>query len=208
MDVSLRLGILGGTFDPIHHGHLVAAQEVAGSLALARVLLIPVRQPPHKEEEPGASAEHRLAMVRLAAAGNPSFEVSTLEFDRSGPSYTVDTLRILASEQPDAELYFIVGMDSLADLPRWHDPGGILRLAHLVGVHRPGWCPESLSQLEAVVPEAAGRVQIIEIPELDISSTDIRERIRTGRSIKYLVPDAVANYINEQGLYRDGSTSD
>jgi nicotinate-nucleotide adenylyltransferase len=207
MDVISRLGILGGTFDPIHHGHLAAAQEVAARLALSRVILIPARQPPHKEEEPGASAEHRLAMVRLAAAGNPMFDVSTLEIDRSGPSYTVDTLRILAKERMGAELFFIVGMDSLAELPRWHDPSGILRLARLVAVHRPGVCPVSLSDLEEVIPEAAGRVQIVEIRELDISSTDIRERIRDRRPIRYLVPDAVASYIEEHGLYRDASTS-
>lgn len=202
MGVSRRLGIMGGTFDPIHHGHLVAAQEVATALDLPRVVFIPTRQPPHKREEPSASAEHRLAMVRLATGANPLFEVSPLEVDRPGPSYTVETLRRLTSVYADAELHFIVGMDSLADLPRWHDPGGILRLATLVAVHRPGWRPVNLWELEAAVPEAVGRVCIVEIPELDISSTDIRERIGGGRPIRYLVPEAVAAYVVEHGLYR------
>ena len=202
MDVNRRLGIMGGTFDPIHHGHLVAAQEVATALDFPRVVFIPTRQPPHKREEPAASPGHRLAMVRLATAGNPLFEVSTLEVDRPGPSYTVDTLRRLTSVYADAELHFIVGMDSLADLPLWHDPGGILRLAKLVAVHRPGWSAVNLGDLVARVPEAAGRVCIVEIPELDISSTDIRERVAGGRPIRYLVPDAVAAYVAEHELYR------
>lgn len=201
MDVS-RLGILGGTFDPIHYGHLVAAQEAASALRLDRVLFIPTREPPHKRGEPVLAVEHRLEIVRRGISGNPRFELSTIEIERPGPSYTVDTLRELRRLYPDGELHFIVGMDLLADLPTWHNPGGIVQLAVIVAVTRRGWEAVDLGWLEAAVPEAAGRVQVLPIPGLDISSTEVRERIAAGRPIRYLVPDGVIGYIQEQGLYR------
>lgn len=201
MDVS-RLGILGGTFDPIHYGHLVAAQEAASALRLDRVLFIPTREPPHKRGEPVLAVEHRLEIVRRGISGNPRFELSTIEIERPGPSYTVDTLRELRRLYPDGELHFIVGMDLLADLPTWHNPGGIVQLAVIVAVTRRRWEAVDLGWLEAAVPEAAGRVQVLPIPGLDISSTEVRERIAAGRPIRYLVPDGVIGYIQEQGLYR------
>ena len=201
MDVT-RLGVMGGTFDPIHHGHLVAAQEAASTLDLDRVLFIPVWQPPHKPDEPWASPEDRLCMVRLAVDGNPRFEVSTIEIDRAGRSYTVDTLQRLAELHPAAALYFIVGMDSLADLPKWHDPTGILRLARIAALHRPGWEIVDLKALGRRLPESRDRVDLVEMPELDISSTELRDRLRAGRPVRYLVPDAVALYLEEHGLYR------
>jgi nicotinate-nucleotide adenylyltransferase len=202
MDVSRRVGVMGGTFDPIHHGHLVAAQEAASVLHLNRVLFIPVWQPPHKPDEPAASPEDRLCMVRLAVAANPLFDVSTLEIDRPGLSYTVDTLERLVQDDPDRELHFIVGMDSLAELPRWHDPARLLRLARIVALYRPGWQTVDLTVLAGTLPESAGRVSVVSMPGLDISATELRERARDGRPIRYLVPDAVASYIEEHGLYR------
>ncbi len=201
MDVS-RLGVMGGTFDPIHYGHLVAAQEAATTLDLDRVLFIPVWQPPHKADEPSASPEDRLCMVRLAVADNTHFEVSTIEIERAGLSYTVDTLQGLADTYQGAVLYFIVGMDSLADLPKWHDPARILRLARIAALHRPGWATVDLAALAHELPESNGRVDLVEMPELDISSTELRERIRGGRPVRYLVPDTVAAYLAERDLYR------
>jgi len=201
MDVT-RLGVMGGTFDPIHHGHLVAAQEAASTLGLDRVLFIPVWQPPHKADEPWASPDDRLCMVRLAVADNPRFEVSTIEIERTGLSYTVDTLQRLTGIFPKASLYFIVGMDSLAELPKWHEPAGILRLARIAALHRPGWQTVDLATLARELPESAGRVELVEMPELDISSSELRDRIQAGRPVRYLVPDAVAAYVAERGLYR------
>ncbi len=197
-----RVGILGGTFDPLHDGHLVAANEAAWELGLERVLFMPAGNPPHKQDEVVTSAEHRVAMVRLAIADNPRFELCTIELERSGPSYTVDTLRELRAREPAIEPYFIIGMDSLADLPSWHDPGGILKLAHLVAMHRAGWDVVDVKQLDRVVPGAASRVKILRIPGLDIASTDLRERIAAGRPVRYLMPDPVIAYIEEHRLYR------
>lgn len=197
-----RLGVLGGTFDPIHYGHLVAAQEAASALGLERVLFVPTRQNPLKTGGPISGVEHRLEMLRWAIEDNPGFELSAIELERPGPSYTVDTLRELQHRYEKEELFLIVGMDALADLPTWHDPGGILRVAAIVGVTRYGWNAVDLGWLEAAVPEAVGRVQVLPIPGLDISSTELRERIAAGRSIRYLVPDGVIAYIQEQRLYQ------
>jgi nicotinate-nucleotide adenylyltransferase len=204
VDVSQRVGILGGTFDPLHDGHLVAANEAAWQLALHHVLFLPAANPPHKQEEPVTAAEDRVAMVRLAIADNPRFALCTLEVDRGGLSYTVDTLRELHKREPGIDLYFIVGMDALADLPKWHDPAGILKVARLVAVHRAGWEAVDLNELDQRVPGAAERVHILRIPGLDISSTDLRERIAEGRPVRYLIPDPVIAYIEAHSLFRDG----
>lgn len=201
--MTSRLGILGGTFDPIHDGHLVAAQETAWALDLDRVLFIPAPNPPHKRDEPITEPAHRIAMVRLAVQNNPTFEVSLVEVERGGLSFTVDTLRAVRELYPGYELHFIVGMDSLAELPTWHDPDGIVQLARIVAVYRAGWGVVDLKALEAAVPAAADRVRIVPIPGLDISSTDLRRRLAVGRPIRYLVPDPVIAYIEEHGLYRD-----
>lgn len=197
-----RLGVCGGTFDPIHMGHLFIAEEAGSRLELDRVLFVPAREPPHRQEAPEASAAHRLAMVRLGVAGNPRFEVSLLEVERQGPSYTVDTLKVLRKAEPGSELFFIVGMDSLADLAKWHDPAGILGLARLVAVARGGHEEWDRRDLEAAVPEARGRVIVLPSPQLEISATDLRRRIADGRSCRYLAPDAVLAYIEQHGLYR------
>jgi nicotinate-nucleotide adenylyltransferase len=205
VDVTERVGVFGGTFDPLHDGHLVAANEAAWQLDLRRVLFLPAANPPHKQGEAVTSAEDRAAMVRLAIADNPRFRLCTLELDRGGLSYTVETLRELRKREPGMEPYFIVGMDSLADLPKWYDAAGVLKLARLVAVHRAGWDVVDLDQLNHLVPGAAERVHILRIPGLDISSTDLRGRIADGRPIRYLIPDPVIAYIEAHGLFRNGS---
>jgi len=198
-----RLGLLGGTFDPPHYGHLVAAQEVAWRLELDQVLFLPARQNPLKRGEPNSSAEDRCAMVRLAIEANPVFGVSRLDLDRPPPSYTADLLRAL--ESPDRELFFLVGADILPELPRWRDPGGILRLAHLAVVNRPGAPAPDLARLQRLSPGAALRATLVEIPGVAIAARELRERVRAGVPIRYLTPPAVERYIVERGLYQPPS---
>jgi nicotinate-nucleotide adenylyltransferase len=201
--VSHRLGLLGGTFDPPHLGHLVAAQEAADRLGLERVLFVPAGQPPHKLGEPVSPLESRLRMVELAIADNPCFVLSRADVDRQGPSYTADLLAdIRAGAGPDSELYFLVGMDSLHDLTTWKDPARILAQSVLVAVSRPGSPPLDLSELESSLPRAAERIVVLDTAGVDISSTDLRARVAAGRAIRYLVPDAVREFIESTGLYR------
>jgi nicotinate-nucleotide adenylyltransferase len=191
VDVTRRIGLMGGTFDPIHIAHLVVAQEAAWAAHLDEVRFIPARQPPHKGGEPVSEARHRLAMTKAAIDGNPLFTVSTIEMDRDGPSFTVDTLREL--QEPGVQLLFVMGLDSLAELLTWHDPPAIVALAELVAVYRRvGHDPHVvLQQLEATLPAARGRIHIVRIPALDVSSTEVRERVAAGQPIRYLVPDPV-----------------
>jgi nicotinate-nucleotide adenylyltransferase len=199
-----RLGLLGGTFDPPHYGHLLAAQEAACRLELDRVLFLPARQNPLKQGAPSSEAHHRCEMVGLAIDDNPLFELSRLDLDRSPPSYTVDLLRTLESDATaaDRELYFLVGADILPELPRWRSPRELLRLAQLVVVNRPGWPPPDLAALEQSLPAARGRVVVLQIPGVDISARAIRARVRAGQSLRYLTPPAVERYIRATGLYR------
>jgi nicotinate-nucleotide adenylyltransferase len=194
-----RLGLLGGTFDPPHYGHLVAAQEVAWQLRLHRVLFLPARQNPLKRDEPSSSAEDRCAMVRLAIADNTLLELSTLDLDRPPPSYTVDLLKGLHT--PHTELFFVVGADILPELPRWRGPDEILRLARLCVVNRPGAHEPDLDALEMLQPGARERVDVVQIPGVAIASRELRERVRSRLPIRYLTPPAVERYIRERGLY-------
>lgn len=186
---------MGGTFDPIHHGHLVAAEEARVALDLERVLFIPAGQPWQKEHTAVSTGEHRLAMTRIAIEDNPFFAVSTIDLDREGPTYTIDTLRAVREERPDDELYFITGADAITQILTWKDPEEVLALARFVAVTRPG---HPLGDL----PQRSDRITILEIPALAISSTDIRARVAAGRPIRYLVPDQVRRYIDERSLYR------
>jgi nicotinate-nucleotide adenylyltransferase len=197
------VGIFGGTFDPPHLGHLAAAQESHEAARLDRVLFMPTGRNPLKHDEPRSTVEHRLAMTALAIAGNPSFELSRADVDREGPSYTVDLLERLRDQLGrDQELAFIVGMDVLHELHRWRDPQRLLELTRLLVVQRPGGEDARPEELDRRVPGASRRVQIIRTPGVAISSTELRKRVAAGRSIRYLVPDAVAAYIAEHGLYR------
>jgi nicotinate-nucleotide adenylyltransferase len=197
---ALRLGLLGGTFDPPHFGHLLAAQETASQLQLEQVLFLPARQNPLKRKAVSSSAEDRCRMVQLAIADNPRFALSRADLDRPPPSYTVDLLRELRREHgPETALYFIVGADILPELPRWREPEEILRLARLTVVTRPGAARPDLGAL----PEGdAGRAHIVDIPGVAIASRELRQRVRAGQPIRYLTPAAVERYIVEHGLYR------
>jgi nicotinate-nucleotide adenylyltransferase len=199
----IRLGLLGGTFDPPHYGHLLAAQEVAWRLQIDRVLFLPARQNPLKRGEPSSSAEDRCEMVALAVADNPIFELSRLDLDRPPPSYTADLLRAL--ESPEYELFFLVGADILPELPKWREPRQIVQLARLVVVNRPGAPRPDLDRLERLLPGVGERSEHVQIPGVDVSSSDIRRRVAAGRPIRYLTPRAVERYIIDRGLYRSRS---
>ena len=196
------VGILGGTFNPPHLAHMVCASEARAQLSLDRVLLVPTGVPPHKlmEEEPGRV--HRLEMCRLAAGGHGDWlEVSSIETDRDGPSYTVDTLGEINATRPGDELTFIVGGDMAWSLPSWHQPERILELASVAVAERAGARREEV-RVRLAGMRGADRIRYIDVPRLDISSSALRRRVREGRPIDYLVPDAVAGYIARQGLYR------
>lgn len=202
-------GILGGTFDPPHVGHLALAQEVCARLSLARVWFIPTGQPPHKPGRTISAGADRRAMVELAIAGNPRFGISTVELERQGPSYTVETLRLLRDEWgATARLVLILGWDMLAYLPQWRDPAGVVAGAdQIAAVHRPGVpAPEgAVARLAAAVPGLAAKLQVLAGPGLDISSTELRQRVAADLPIRYLTPDAVCEYIALRGLYRNGT---
>jgi nicotinate-nucleotide adenylyltransferase len=200
-----RIGLLGGTFNPPHLGHMLCAQWALEGLGLDRVLLLPVNTPPHKEirEEPGAN--HRVELCRRAVAGVEGLEVSTLEVERPGPSFTIDTLRALHERaDPGDELTFIVGADQACGLPGWRDPEGILELAELGVADRAGMREADVIERLAGLPGAAERVRFFPMPRVDVSSSLIRSRAAEGRSVRWLVPDAVASYIAEHGLYGAG----
>lgn len=198
----MRIGVLGGTFDPIHIAHLAAAEDVRVRFDLERVVFVPAGLPPHKLHLPVISTEHRLNMVRLAIADNPHFVLSRVDVDRFGPSYTVDTIELLRDEYgPMAELYFIMGSDSLAELLTWHKPERLIRLCRIVALIRPGYRVD-LKELNRLLPGAIARVQLLEMPLLQISSTDLQRRVRMGLPIKYLVPPAVEAYIRQHKLYQ------
>jgi len=188
-----RIGVMGGTFDPIHHGHLVAASEVAQSFGLDEVVFVPTGQPYQKSRV--TDGEHRYLMTVVATASNPMFTVSRVDIDRQGPTYTIDTLRDLRRDHPDAELFFITGADAIAQILDWKDVQELWSLAHFVAVSRPGH-DLSVSGL----PESD--VSLLEVPALAISSTDCRARVGRGQPVWYLVPDGVVQYISKHHLYR------
>jgi len=193
-----RLGVMGGTFDPIHHGHLVAASEVLSWFDLDEVVFVPTGQPYQKSRREVAPAEHRYLMTVVATASNPRFTVSRVDIDRPGPTYTIDTLTDLAGAHPDADLYFITGADALTDILGWRSAQEMFRLAHFVGCTRPGY-DMTASTLDQMPSD---RVTVVEIPALTISSTDCRSRTARGEPVWYLVPDGVVQYISKHRLYR------
>ncbi len=191
-----RIGVMGGTFDPVHHGHLVAASEVAFAFELDEVVFVPTGAPWQKSDREISLAEDRYLMTVIATATDPRFTVSRVDIDRKGPTFTLDTLRDLRVSYPDSdEFYFITGADALAQLLTWRDVEELYALAHFVGVTRPGH-----ALTDPGLP--AGEVSLIEIPALAISSTDIRERVAAGRPVDYLVPEGVARYVSKRKLYR------
>ncbi|HYU19447.1 MAG TPA: nicotinate-nucleotide adenylyltransferase [Chloroflexota bacterium] len=199
----MTIGVFGGTFDPPHLGHLAAAQEACCEAGLDQVLFVPAWRNPLKLDEPVTPPEHRVAMTELAVAGNPAFGVSHADLAYGGPSFTVDLLERLHSELGE-ELAFVVGMDVLRELHRWHHPDRLLALARLIAVSRPGHRAFDPAELEARLPGAQERISLVWTPGVAISSTELRARVAEGRPIRYLVPDAVADYIVEHRLYLGG----
>ena len=195
-----RLGVMGGTFDPIHHGHLVTAEEALWQFELDEVLFVPTGEPWMKEDSRVTPPEDRYLMTVIATAGNPHFSVSRVEIDRLGPSYTRDTLSALREgEGEGAELYFITGADAILEIFHWKDPEEVLSLAHVIAATRPGY---DIARFEAEAPTRHPNVSVMTVPALAISSTDIRGRVAEGRPIRYLVPEGVKTYIDKAGLYR------
>lgn len=198
----MNIGVLGGTFDPIHNGHLLLAEEVRARLNLAETLFVPAGQPWLKIDNPISSVEHRVEMVRLAIADKPYFKLETMEVGRSGPSYTVDTIDELKARLGIGdELFFILGWDSLADLPLWREPSRLITVCHLAVVPRPDYPLPDLKALEAIIPGLAQRVMLMDKPEIDISASAIRDRVARGLSIHHLVPEPVDKYIRQHKLY-------
>ena len=196
-----RLGIMGGTFDPIHYGHLLMAEEARQAFALDEVVFVPNGRPAHKKAYLVSSPEERYAMTLLATGSNPCFSASRIEIERPGPSYTIDTLREFRALYPELDaLYFITGADAVLEILTWHEYDKLVRECQFIAVTRPGFVLDRLHDL--VDAAFLDRVHYLPIPNIEISSTDIRRRVREGRSIKYLTPEPVEAYIQQQGLYR------
>lgn len=198
----MKIGVFGGTFDPIHLGHLIVAEEARMRLGLDKVLFVPVGQPWLKVDRTITQAGHRVNMINLAITTNSYFQLSTIETDRPGVSYTVDTMSLLRKQfGPAAEFLFILGWDSLAELHQWKEPARLIKMCKLVAVPRPGYSPPHLKALEVSVSGITQSTIWLDMPVIGISSSNIRQRVAQGLSIRYLVPDKVAEYIKEQGLY-------
>ncbi|MDO8490607.1 MAG: nicotinate-nucleotide adenylyltransferase [Dehalococcoidia bacterium] len=199
----MNIGVLGGTFDPVHIGHLIIAEDVRVKLGLAGVVFLPAGQPWLKDDRSISPARHRVEMLRLAISSNPYFSLSRIEVDRPGPSYSIDTLPQLKQQLgSDVALYFILGSDALAEFARWKDPQRLMQMCELVIAPRPGPKPV-LKALEKAIPCISQHITSLDTPEIGVSSSDIRQRVRRGLSIRYLVPEAVEAYIDQKKLYAD-----
>jgi nicotinate-nucleotide adenylyltransferase len=205
MTQAATLAIFGGTFDPIHLGHTIVAEEVRVKLGLEKVVFVPAGQPWLKSDRPVSDARHRLEMVRLGVLDNPHFKVSAVEVNRPGPSYAVDTVEAMRRESGgDAKLAFILGSDALAELAQWKQPQRLIHLCQLVAFGRPGLPLPPLGSLDTAVPGLSKHVTVVEVPQVDISASEIRRRVASGLPISGMVPEPVERYILEQGLYRGG----
>jgi len=199
--VSERIGLLGGTFDPIHLGHLLLAEEARQAVPLDRVLFVPAGQPPHKLKEPHTPVEDRLRMLELALEDNPAFAISRIDLERPGPHYSVDMVRLIQQQTgADAELFFLMGMDSLAHILSWHEPARLLQACRLIVADRPGFVPD-MEHITAALPAIEERVLFISMPLIEIAGADLRRRVAAGLSIRYQVPEPVRQYIAERRLY-------
>ncbi len=200
MAATHRLGVMGGTFDPIHHGHLVTAEEAFWQFGLDEVVFVPTGQPWMKGDRPVTPAEDRYLMTVIATASNPHFSVSRIEVERPGPTYTVDTLEALRAQAgPGADLFFITGADAMLEIFQWKDPDDVLSRAHFIAATRPGY---DLARFETRAPTSHPNVSVMQVPALAISSTDIRRRVAAGEPIRYLVPEGVQTYVEKMHLYR------
>ncbi len=200
----MRLGLYGGTFDPVHYGHLLLAEQCREQCRLDAVWFLPSGLPPHKQGAAITDGKRRLEMLELAVAGHPEFAVNGLELERSGPTFTVDTLQQLHDEQPERELFFLIGADSLVEFPTWRSPERIAELATLVAVNRGGQPQPDLTTVrEQLGDEFVSRIQFVTMPGLDLASREMRGRIHADRSIRFMTPRSVEMYIEQHGLYRD-----
>jgi nicotinate-nucleotide adenylyltransferase len=200
----MRVGIFGGTFDPVHIGHLAVAEQCREQAGLEQVWFVPAPRPPHKLDRSVTSFGQRVEMLALALAGNPAFRIDEIEKERTGPSYTADTLQQFHERRPDLELYLLIGSDCLPDLPHWYRPARIVELAKILVVARPGWPLVPAGQLQEALQLGPGtplRMQTVQVPLIDLSSSDLRRRAAEGRSLRYLVPRAVECYIHDKQLY-------
>ncbi len=208
MYVSKKLAVIGGTFDPVHYGHLIAAEHARVELGIDKVIFIPTGRPPHKANETVTDWEHRCKMLQLALEDNPAFKLSALEGPQRGISYTIDTIRRLRSINPDSTIYFMMGNDALLTIDTWKDYRQLIELCYFVVVTRPNYTIERSHPVLAALPDDWWQqMKQVEIPGMDISSTDIRRRVAGGKTIKYLLPNAVEKYILQNNLYRGGMTS-
>lgn len=199
-----KIGILGGTFDPIHIGHLIIAEEARYQLGLDKVVFLPAGKPYFKKNRIVSSQGDRLKMISLGIKDNPLFEVSDLEIRREGPTYSIESIPKIKDQYGGAELYFLIGLDALADIHKWKYPAELLEMCRVVGVKRPGYHDFDWSQIEDKIPGASQKIKIIEVSQIGVSSTDIRMMVKNGISVRYLVPDAVIRYIEEHKLYKSG----
>lgn len=198
----MRVGVLGGTFDPIHYAHLVIAEESLVRLQLDFVLFVPAGRPPHKLDKELTDDEQRVCMVDMAIHSNPGFRLSRVDVERAGPHYSVDTIDLLRRQLPvGTEIYFVAGVDSLSDMPAWHEPQRLIEQVKLAIIRRPDYHLD-MAELERVLPGVSSRISWVEAPLLQISSTDIQNRVRRGLPIRYQLPEAVEEYITRHGLYR------
>lgn len=203
----MKVGVFGGTFDPVHNGHIAVAQEVRFRLALDEVLFIPTGQPWFRPGHPVASAADRVAMLSLGLDMFSYFQLSTIEVDRPGPSYSVDTMAALRQQRPADQFFFIMGWDNLSDLPHWKEPARLIDLCRMVGVPRPGYPPPDLALLDKSLPGLAEKVVLLDQPRVDISASAIRNRVALGLSIARLVPEPVDRYIRQKRLYQNVESS-
>ncbi len=201
--MPLRIGLFGGTFDPPHLGHLILASEAQTQLGLNRLLWILTPEPPHKLDQAITPVEDRLAMVQLAIADNPAFELSRIELDRPGPHYTLDTIQLVAAQNPGADIVPIIGGDSLRDLPKWHEPQKLVYACHWIGVMRRPYDRSNLDELESQLPGIRSKVHYVDAPLLEIASREIRNRIAEGKSVRYYLPANVFDYISQHHLYQE-----
>jgi len=200
----LNLGLMGGTFDPVHSGHLVVAEEVRIGFGLDRVIFIPSARPPHKPGRVVTCPEHRYAMAILATASNPHFAVSRVEIERPGPSYSIDTVQHFRDADPDGKIFFITGADAIAEILTWKNPAGLIEICEFVAVTRPGYDLGDLQNLKQKIgADLLSRIHVFKATPIDISSTEVRRRLSQGLPVRYLVSDPVLEYIEKTGLYRE-----
>ncbi len=201
-DKENRIGLMGGTFDPIHHGHLVTAESVYEKIELDEVVFVPSGDPPHKPTENVTCSEHRLKMVEIATQSNPHFSVSSVEVQREGPSYTIDTVRYYSQKYPHNKIYFITGVDAVVNIPQWKNTDGLFEHCEIIAATRPGYPTKNFFHFRDQLPRHQRKsLRILAVPALSISSADLRQRLWEGKSIKYLVPENVEEYIYEHELY-------